>query len=388
MKIVHTADWHIGKLLCDYSLLEDQRYWFDRFLHRLEELRPDALIVAGDLYDRSVPSAEAIALLDDILSRIVLELKIPTFLIAGNHDSRERLSFASGLLERSGLYIAGNVEREIRRVVLRDPADERDVCFYLLPYVEPHNVKMLYPEAAVKTTGDALRILCGDMVDRLDPAAVNILVGHGLFSYRESREALEAGNDGDISVGGSDLADISLFEEFDYCAFGHLHSMRTAGCERMRYSGSPLKYSIDEAAQNKSFTIAEVGKGTLSLTFETIPPLRDVRIIEGEFAALLENAPPSGREDYLFVHLTDREIVLNAMSRLKAVYPYIIGLRYVNLNAVSMDRLAQQKNVIERLSEPELFAGFYESVTEEPLTAGQKEYVSQTFRQLTGEATV
>lgn len=388
MKIVHTADWHIGKLLCDYSLLEDQRYWFEQFLHRLEKIRPDALVVAGDIYDRSVPSAEAIALLDDILSHILLELKIPTFLIAGNHDSKERLSFASGLLERSGLYIAGNAERDIRRIELRCQSDGNIGHFYLLPYIEPHNVKMLYPDKTIKTSDEALRILCRNMTNELDPNAINVLVGHGFFSYGGSREALEGEGEADSSVGGSDLADISMFEAFDYCAFGHLHSMRTAGCERMRYSGSPLKYSIDEAGQQKSFTVAEIGKGSLSLSFETIHPLRDVRILTGEFTELLEHASPDGRDDYIFVHLIDREIALNAVPRLKAVYPNIIGLRYIGLNMVSMDRLAEQKNRMAQLSGPELFAGFYENVTAETLSDEQMNYISETFRSTSEEACV
>ncbi|MEG0693362.1 MAG: exonuclease SbcCD subunit D, partial [Oscillospiraceae bacterium] len=269
MKIVHTADWHIGKNLNDYSLLEDQKHYFQHFIKKLEQIKPDALIIAGDLYDRSIPSSEAINLLGNILCEIVLTNKIQTFIVAGNHDSKERLSFGSELLQKSGLHIVGNIEKEIKKVIFQD------INFYLIPYIEPHNVKQLYPDQIVKTHDQAMKLYTKEMLEKIDTDKINILVGHGLYGY---------GTSSDVSVGGSELIDCSIFENFDYVALGHLHSRRTAGSKKMIFSGSPLKYSIDEANQNKSFTLINImDKHTIETSQILIEPLRDVRILEGSF---------------------------------------------------------------------------------------------------------
>lgn len=379
MRIVHTADWHIGKILNDYSLLEDQRSWFFRFADRLSELRADALIVAGDLYDRSVPSAEAVTLLGQILCDIVLERGIPTLLVAGNHDSRERLSFGSELLERSGLHIAGRIERQIRNVTLQKGGES--VTFWLMPYFEPHNIKALYPDETIRTQSEAAKLYTAPMLEELDPSAVNILIGHGLFA------CIGADSQNDASAGGSEIADASPFEVFDYVALGHLHSHRTAGSERMIYAGSPLKYSIDEAGQDKSFTVLDIhDKDQISLHIESLPPLRDVRVLRGAFEELAELGRQNPTEDYIFAELTDETVILNAVSRLKSVYPNITGLKYSNLRSVKADKLVKSQSAIASLSEPELFSDFYQSVMEEPLAEEETEYVGRIFHELKGEA--
>ncbi len=375
MKIVHTADWHIGKVLNDYSLLEDQQFWFDRFIERLSEIRPDALVIAGDLYDRSIPSGEAVCLMNSILCRIVLDLKIETFLIAGNHDSRERLSFGSELLERSGLHIAGRITGEISPISL--DSDAGKVNFYLLPYLEPHNVKSLFPEETIKTHDEAIRAYTVSMLEKVNPEEINILAAHGLFSCWDENAA---GESAEISVGGSEMVNASPFGNFDYVALGHLHSFRNAGDSRMIYSGSPLKYSIDEANQKKGFCVVDLPrKGELSLSFETISPLRDVRILEGSFEWLSQRENHSGLEDYVFVNITDKTVVLNAISRLKAVFPNILGLRYVNLESAAADSLNRSRNVLRRLTNLELFEEFYQTVTRESLTPEQTACAEAAF---------
>lgn len=372
MKIVHTADWHIGKILNDYSLLDDQRYYFDEFIKKLEEIKPDALIIAGDLYDRSVPSGEAIRLLNSILSRIVIDNKIETFIVAGNHDSKERLSFGSEMLEQSGLHISGNIQSEIKRV------DFKKASFYLMPYIEPHNIKMLYPDMnlSIKTFDGAMKLYSQPMLEALDGSRLNILVSHGLFGFGASSDA---------TVGGGELIDASIFSDFDYVALGHLHSHRTAGCEKMLFSGSPLKYSIDEAGQNKSFVLLDIDKDKLDIEQISIPPMRDVKIIEGSFDYLSNRENFKRLDDYVFLHITDEMIVLNAISKLKAVFPNVIGLKYVNLAEHVNKDFIKEKSHVSKLSELDLFSEYYESVTQKGLSEEESEYISSVFKTLKKE---
>lgn len=378
MRIIHTADWHIGKILNDYSLLEDQRVWFSRFIERLRQLKPDAVLVAGDIYDRSMPSGEAVSLLNEILCEIVLELGIEVFLIAGNHDSRERLAFGSELLEKSGLHIAGTLRPDIQPYILKKTG--KPVHIYLLPYLEPHNVKPLFPETPIKTQKEAVALLTASMREKLDPDAVNLLAAHGLFAFFAGEES-----ESDASVGGSEMADASLFAAFDYVALGHLHAPRTIGRENMRYAGSPLKYSVDEAAQQKSFTIIDISpEGDLAISQESVPPLRDLRIIEGSFDALCHPDSRDVLDDYVFANLTDSKTIVNAMSRLKAIYPHIVGLRYPNRSFVSSEHLAAQRANVRKKTNEQLFAQFYQNVTDAPLSTEQEEIVRKAFQKVTG----
>lgn len=371
MKIIHTADWHIGKNLNDYSLLEDQKYYFDQFVKKLAELKPDVLIIAGDLYDRSIPFSEAINLLNAILCEIVLKHKIQTLIVAGNHDSKERLSFGSELLEQSGLHIAGNITKEIKKVTIQG------VNFYLVPYIEPHNIKQLYPEQTIKSHDQAMKQYTGEMLKSLDKAAVNIMVGHGLFGY---------GASSDVSVGGSELVDSSIFEDFDYVALGHLHARRTAGSEKMVFSGSPLKYSIDETGQRKSFTLLELsGKSQIKTSQIELTPLRDVRVLEGSFDYLNNRDNFDNREDYVFMNITDDKMVLNAISRLKAVFPNVIGLKYCNLNFAAGDGFIKEKSQVAKLSELDLFENFYFDVTRQELDETSKKYIEAAMKAARGE---
>ena len=379
MRIVHTADWHIGKILNDYSLLEDQEYYFDRFICDLEKLNVDALIIAGDLYDRSIPSAEAISLLNSILCRIVLELKIQTFIVAGNHDSKERLSFVGDLLEQSGLHIAGIISTNIKKVTMCN--NDNKINIFMLPYVEPHNVKKIYKDCQIKTHNDAVQIYCGEMFNQLDLNQTNILIAHGLFQYNHSSNEIA-----EISIGGSDMVDASPFKVFDYVALGHLHSHRTAGSEKMVYAGSPLKYSIDEASQKKSYTIIDINdKNEISISTKKITPLRDVRVIEGSFEFLSTRGNHTNFNDYIFANITDDKIVLHAITTLKSIFPNILGLKYINLNNRNIEDAVQTRTAVNQQNEQELFSRFYQSVMLNPLDENQIKYISGIFESLKGE---
>lgn len=370
IKIVHTADWHIGRSLNDYSLLADQRDYFSRFITRMEELNPDIMLIAGDLYDRSVPSSEAVRLLNDILNELAGRLKIPVFAVAGNHDSKDRLSFGSAFLEKNGLYIAGTLTPDIKKVSLEIAGQA--VNIYLLPYFEPYNIKGFFPNKVIKSHDEAMKLYTESMLKNLDTSALNVLVGHGL--YGAGGIAAE-----ETAVGGSEMIDASIFSSFDYVALGHLHSCRTAGSDRIRFSGSPLKYSIDEATQSKGFCVIEINKQEHCFSFsqECLPPLHDVIILEGEFDYFL-TLPAC--EDYVFLQLTDKSAVLNAIARLKVVFPNILGLKYLLLELMSEDdTLIRQKNQEAALSPLQLFKSFYQTVTDEPLSAKQSEYVVEVF---------
>lgn len=379
MKIVHTADWHIGKMINGYSLLDDQRYYFKHFIADLKEIKPDALLIAGDLYDRSIPSADAISLLNNILCEIVLDLGIETFIIAGNHDSKERLSFAGELLEKSGLHIAGNIDGNIKKVALKNQCNSIPVNIYLLPYIEPHNVKSLYKDREVKNHNDAVHIYCEEMLKNVVKDEINIILAHGLFQYGRFENSEE------ISVGGSEMVDISIFKEFDYCAFGHLHSHRTAGRKNMIFAGSPIKYSIDEANQKKSYTLLEMyGKGEYKISTKQIKPLRELRIIENtfEYIANRDNHKEDELNDYVFANLTDNNIALHAISHLKSVLPNILGLKYINLVTHGIDNENNENRKIGHVTEKDLFSQFYEKAVGEPIENEQMEFINEIFEQL------
>ncbi len=377
MKLVHTADWHIGKNLNDYSLLEDQRDWFLRFVRRLEEIRPDALVIAGDLYDRSVPSREAVSLCSEILSQIVLELGIETFVIAGNHDSRERLSFGSSLLEKEGLHIAGHLNESMTKI----PFQEAD--FYLLPYLETHDVRRFFPNEPIRRLEEAIHRYTKPSLEKMDKSRINILVAHGFFSCMENREdSAENSLLPDAQVGGSEQVDAAPFLEFDYAALGHLHSRRRAGGKQIWYSGSPLKYSIDEAHQEKSFQIVELEKGMPpSIAWETLPPVRDVRILEGSFEELMNPNQYPGSEDYVFLHLTDPVAILNAISHLKGRFPNCIGLKYINRTTAQAKELLSREPQLQKMDPVSLFADFYRHTTQEELPESDYAYLAGTLAQ-------
>lgn len=376
MRLIHTSDWHIGKVLNEYSLLEDQRYYFDHFIKKLELLKPDALLISGDLYDRAIPSAEAIALLNQILCKIVLELKIETFIIAGNHDSKERLSFVGDLLEQSGLHIAGTLSMQLKKVSLE--RNKEQVNIYMLPYIEPYHIKSLFPEAEIKSHDEAVRFYCKDILDTLDISQTNILMAHGMFQY-VGHEISET----DISVGGSDLVDASIFEKFDFVALGHLHSFHNVGKTFMQYSGSPLKYSIDEAKQKKSFTILDISPDKqINFTQEYVPYLRDVRLIEGCFSFITDRTQQTDFNDYVFVNITDTEIIPQAISRLKAIFPNILGLQYCNLRSNSIQPNKTRMSQAEKKDKTALFSEFYTQVTEEKLDKASVDSIRDIFNSL------
>lgn len=358
MKIVHTADWHLGKSLNDYSLLSDQEFYFNAFVSDLRRDPPDVVVLAGDIYDRSVPGADAVALFDQLLHRLIQELHLQVLVIAGNHDSPERLQFGRQLLAPSGLHIAA---KEPVVVTLIDALGEVD--FHLIPYFSLHRLRAHFGENPPQTLQEGWERLLAEQQAGFVPNRRNVLVAHGFFAFGSESAAEE-------TVGGSELVSIGA-HGFDCVLLGHLHGACSAGL-RARYSGSPLKYSVDEADQHKSYERILLEQ-QVTLSCQELPPLRDLRVLSGSFAELLA-APPS--DDYLSLHLTDEQPVPDAALQLKAIYPHLLELHWVGFTFHAVETLP----ALEQLDDthlPGLFAEFYEQMMDRPLSAVQQEILEQ-----------
>lgn len=384
MKIIHTADWHIGKTVAEHNLLEDQRYYLEQLVLLLAEEKADVLIVAGDLYDRSVPSGEAVELVDSILTEITAELGIPVLAIAGNHDSRQRLSFGGKLLQKQGLFLVGSLQKKIQMVTLSD--DEGPVNFYLLPFFQPGDIRPLFPDTPLRTPEEAYNYLLGETVKTLNHTQRNILITHGFLAGSEKSEN-EAVLSSELSVGGSDFICTGYFKDFDYVALGHLHAPQSAGLNTARYSGSLLKYSVDEANQNKKILCVECGApGDIRISERRIKPLRDLRIVRGSFDDILSTGreTPSGTDDYVFAEITQSEPELEAMARLRSVYPNALGLKYINR---ASGGTVNTKNVetLRRQTPDEIFGDFYREITGEILDPAKQALAKSIFHEVVEE---
>lgn len=368
MKIIHTGDWHIGKIVNEFSMIEDQKFYLDRLIELLEEEKPDVFIIAGDIYDRSVPPAEAVELLDNVLSKIILELNIPVLAIAGNHDSPERLSFGSKLLKDKGLYIEGMFNKKIKKVTIKD--EFGNVNFYLLPYVDPAKVRLAYKIDNIRTYDDAMKFLIGEIEKDINKDERNVLITHGYVTFnmedKENKGDLElSDSERPLSIGGTDLIDGRNFDLFNYVALGHLHGPQKVGGNRIRYSGSLLKYSISECRQKKSIPIIELNKdGDVEVELREIQTLRDMRVIEGPLDRLVNRDTHIGDNlnDYVFVNLTDEGEVIDAISKLRAVFPNVMGLKMVNASVRDSESRTSASGNFREKTMTELFSDFYLSI--------------------------
>lgn len=376
MKLIHLSDLHLGKRLNEFSLLEDQEAVLREILDIVDEERPDAVLLAGDLYDKSVPPAEAVTLLDRFLSALAAKA-VPVLIISGNHDSPERLAFASALLAKSGVHVAPVFTGHIRPVTLRDEYGE--VRFFLLPFLKPAMVRPFYPEAEIGDYTSAYRTVIDDM--GLDPTVRNVLVAHAFVTGAERSESEE------ISVGGADNVDASAFSGFDYVALGHLHAPQNVGGERIRYCGSPLKYSFSEVRHVKSVTVAELGeKGGLSLRLVPLRPRRDLRELRGSWMELTSKTfyDALNCEDYMHLILTDEEDVPDAVSRLRVIYPNLMKLDYDNRRVRSLG-LEGARADTEQKSPLQLFAELYEKQNGIALTEEQTSFCKNLMEKIWGE---
>ena len=366
MKLLHLSDLHLGKRVNEFSMLEDQEYILEEILRVLDGEQPDAVLIAGDVYDKPVPPAEAVQLFDKFLTKLAAK-NTQTFLISGNHDSSERLAFGARLMEGSGIHISPVYGGEVKPVELAD--EFGPVRVYLLPFVKPASVKRFSPEREIGSYTEAVAAAV-DAMD-LDPAVRNVLVTHQFVTGASRSESEE------ISVGGSDNVDVSVFDGFDYVALGHVHGPQNIGSERVRYCGTPLKYSFSEVKHAKSVTIAELGKKG-ELTVRTVPliPKRDLAEIRGTYMELTAKAFYEGknREDYYHITLTDEEDIRDAVGRLRVIYPNLMKLDYDNLRTRLGGRVEAARQV-EKKTPLELFAEFYRKQNNQDMSSEQASLV-------------
>ena len=373
MKFVHLSDLHLGKRVNEYSMLADQEYILTKIINIIDDEKPAGVIIAGDVYDKSIPSAEAVQMFDDFLTRLA-KRNLQVFIISGNHDSPERMSFGSRLMDQSGIHISQVYNGQIESFAMKD--EHGIVNVYMLPFVKPAHVKR-FSDESIESYTDAIRVAVAEM--NIDQSARNLLITHQ-FVTGATRSESE-----DVSVGGSDNVDVSVFDGFDYVALGHIHSPQNCTSERVRYCGTPLKYSFSEAKDNKSVTVVEIAeKGSLSVETVALVPMRDMVEINGRYNEIMlksfyENT--SYQEDYIHITLTDEEDIVDAIGKLRAVYHNLMKLDYDNKRTRSVAQVDGAVDV-ETKTPIELFSDFYELQNNQPMSDEQKAFVEDLIEQV------
>jgi len=374
MKLLHLSDLHFGKSLFEFSLIEDQRFWADELIKAAASEKYDCVVIAGDLFDRAVPSAEAVSLLDRFIYTLTHDLDLPVLAISGNHDSPERLSFCSRLYRSSGFYMAAIPSKEIERITLTDEFGEID--FYLIPYISVADGKNLFPDKEIKTCSDAYRELIAANEDRIDYSRRCVVVAHGFFAAGSSPEDIVT-CDSEINVGGSFLVDANIFSNFDYGAFGHIHSSQSCGLAHLRYCGSPLKYSVSEHSSRKaplSVNIGVKGNGITCCPLST-PILRDLRTVTGSAEELISPSAEHS-EDYVFIQVLTDKPLPGFSERIRNIYPNYLGIKYIRSSAVS--DIPEIGAAMKRLSVEDAFSNFYSYVTGRSPDENELKIISRT----------
>lgn len=373
MKLIHLSDLHLGKRVNEFSMLEDQQYILTEILQIIDREKPDGVMIAGDVYDKSVPSAEAVALLDDFLVRLA-KRDLQVFLISGNHDSPERMAFGGRLMAQSGVHLAPVYDGKVSPITLTD--EYGPVNLYLLPFLKPAHVRRCFPEREILTYTDALAAAIEAM--EVDPAQRNVLVTHQFVTGAARCDSEE------ISVGGTDNVDVSVFEPFDYVALGHIHGPQQVGRETVRYCGTPLKYSFSEAKHQKSVTVVELGeKGAVSVRTVPLTPMRDLAELRGTYEELTFRGFYDGTSyprDYVHITLTDEEDIPDAVSKLRIIYPNLMKLDYDNKRTragiVLEGAEDQQRSPLELLEE------FYEKQNGQPMGEEQRAFAKNLMERI------
>ena len=373
MKLFHLSDLHIGKRVNEFSMIEDQKYILTQILYAADQEKPDGILISGDVYDRTIPTAEAVQVFDAFLTRLS-EQKIPAFIISGNHDSAERLAFGSSLMGKSGIYFSKVYDGTVEKIPMQDAYGT--VWIYLLPFLRPSTIRHALPERAeeVQSAADAVRIALEQT--KIDEKERNVLLAHQFVTGAKRCDAEE------LQVGDVDQIPAELFTSFEYVALGHIHSPQKVGRETVRYCGAPLKYSFSEAGQEKSITDVELKeKGSVDLRTIPLKPLHDLRKIRGTYLEVTAKSFYENRdcEDYLQVTLTDEEDVPDGMAKLRTIYPNLMRLEYDNKRTRSNAEVRAAERVEEK-SELELFQEFYELQNNQSMTEVQEQFVEELLR--------
>ena len=377
MKFIHLSDLHLGKRVNEFSMIEEQDAILKQILNIIDNESPDGILIAGDIYDKSVPSAEAVQLFDGFLCELA-KRHLQVFIISGNHDSPERIAFGSRIMDASGIHLSPVYNGNIEPITMQD--DCGNVNIYMLPFVKPSHVRRFYEDEDIVTYTDAMRVAISAM--NIDTSARNILVTHQFVTGATTCESEE------ISVGGTDNVDASVFADFDYVALGHIHGAQNCGSERVRYCGTPLKYSFSEAHHQKSVTVIELGaKDELSIRTVNLTPLHDMSEISGTFAELTDpiyyTANPI-TENYLHITLTDEDDIPDAIGRLRIIYKNLMRLDYDNTRTRSHNVILGATDT-ETKSAYELFAEFFEKQNNIAMSDEQSEYMKNLIEKIEEE---
>ena len=376
MKLIHLSDLHIGKRVNGFSMTEDQRHILREIIRIIADEKPDCIAIAGDVYDKPVPSAEAVEVFDDFLVRLAA-LDIPVFIISGNHDSPERLSFGNRLMDSAGIYLSPVYNGDIEPVSIEDEHGPVDV--FMLPFIKPVHVRKAFPDEAesIVSYTDAVRTAVDHMP--VDKERRSILITHQFVTGAQRCESEE------LSVGGSDNVDASVFDDFDYVALGHIHGPQDMVDGRIRYCGSPLKYSFSEAGHHKSVTVAEIeSAGNVDIHEIPLTPLRDMTELKGTYDELTAKSfykDTGWKNNYIHITLTDEEDVPEAVARLRVIYPYLMKLDYDNRRTRSGVTITDT-SCSEKRSPLDIFADFYELQNDMPMSDEQSDFVTRLIEDI------
>lgn len=374
MKILHLSDLHIGKRVNEFPMIDDQKYILNQILHIAEEQKVDVIAIAGDIYDKSIPSADAVELLDEFLSSIA-RLNIVCFIVSGNHDSAERIAYGARIMNERGIHLSKVFHGNIEKVTLQDEFGDFNV--YLLPFIKPIHVKQFYPDAEIQSYEEAVRFII-EKCD-IDLNQRNMVLAHQFFS--NGGQLPELSDSETVSVGGIDNVDVSVLNGFDYAALGHIHKPQVVGTELFRYCGSPLKYSFSEAKHEKcALVITFEEKGSTQIDRIPLIPKRDLREIKGPIDKLLspEIYEQVNRDDYIHVTLTDEDEIIDAIGRVRAIYPNVMRLDFDNNRTRSINAVNAAENVADK-TPLELFKEFYEMQNGVPLDQEKEDIVRNLF---------
>ena len=376
MKFVHLSDLHLGKRVNGYSMIEDQKYILLKILNVIDEQKAEAVVIAGDVYDKPVPPTEAVQLFDDFLFRLV-ERNLQILVISGNHDSPERIAFGSRFMDKSGVHMSQVYNGKNDLVELKDKYGK--VNFYMLPFVKPSNVRRFFEDEEINTYTDAVRVAVSHM--NVNKKARNVIITHQFVTGAQRSESET------IAVGGTDNVDSYVFDDFDYVALGHIHGPQDVGKNTVRYCGTPLKYSFSEISHKKSVTVVEMKeKGNVKVSTVELTPKLDMREIKGTYEELTfkKNYESTNTEDYLHIILTDEEDVADAVAKLRCVYPNLMKLDYDNTRTRNSLALTQAEET-EKKTDTELLSEFFEKQNGKPLSDDQLEYAANLFEQIKEE---
>lgn len=364
MKIMHLSDLHIGKKVNEYSMLQDQIYILKEILQIIDDEKVETVIIAGDVYDRSLPPNEALGLFDEFLYQLSGR-NVNVFVISGNHDSPERISYCGRMMTENKIFLSPVYDGNVKPITLND--DYGEVNFYLLPFVRPADIRRYFPDENIENYTDAVKVAIDNM--NVDFNERNILVTHQFVTGAELSESE------DIIVGGTDNVSGEVFDGFDYVALGHIHREQTVGKDNIRYCGTPLKYSFSEAKNIKSVTILDFNdKGNIEYSKIPLTPFRDMREIRGTYyeLTLKSSYESTNTEDYLHITLTDEEDIPDAIGKLRSIYPNIMKLDYDNLRTRGSGTVDAIEN-IESKSPFELFADLFKQQNNQDMSEEQEE---------------